>query len=60
MVSNRHDEVVLHRGHQGGQIILLCAAIMTLLLKLAHIQPSFTIFARVALPLIFVTTFLVL
>lgn len=61
MVSNRYDKVVLHRGHQeGGQISLLCAAKMTRLHKLAHIQLSFTIIDRVALPLIFVTTFIVL
>lgn len=54
MVSNRHDKIVLHRGHQeGGQISLLCAAKMTPLL----IQPSFTIIGRVSLPLIFLNCF---
>lgn len=61
MVSYRHDKVVFHRGHQErGQISLLCAAKITPFLKLAHLEPPFTIINRVDLPLIFVTTFIVL
>lgn len=62
MVSNRHYKVVLHRGHEQGQISLFCAAKVkkTVLFKLACIQSSFTIMDGVALPLIFVTTFILL